>query len=235
MLNSIIEHVSQLDEKQLSKLMKKLQKKFPVPEKKTYAQGFDTPVYIRDELVNFLKEAYEGTEMKEKLTPLLELKVLSRSVLTHLMKDYIVKNRFVETIQDKSGKPKENVFYKTDDLMNKHFSSGLASLEEMDAKKTDEQMTDLKGNRKLRFNRNKFTYVRIQSIMSLYIVPQSENIVPATQETTDLIKNLLLSIAPVSTTSLPPCETTKLETPEHIRNMPSPPGSPKFSLPCITI
>lgn len=236
MLNSIIDHVSQLNEKQLSKLMKKLEKKFPIQTKEEKKTGFDTPIYIRDELANFLKEAYENeTERQERLTPLLSLNILSRSVLTRLMIDYIVRNRFVETIQDKSGKPKENVFYKADDLMNKYLSSALDKLEEMDSKKTDKEMTDLRGNIKLRFNRNKFTYVRLQSIVNFYVVPSSERTVPATPEIMEFLNNLKDFIC-VPTNSLPPCRSFKV--PENIRNMPSPPGSPTLSvpsLPCISL
>lgn len=197
MLNQVIQYVSQLDEEQLDKLMKKLQKKFPTssssPTKEGTEQqqnteircgaGFDAPVFIKDELVNFLREAFlvnqtseenkEQTQEKKNLSQLLDMKIVSRSLLTPMFITYMYEhnNRFEENYEDKEGKNKSRIFFKVDDLMNKYFHEGLTLLEEKDAAKTESELIDMKGNVKLRFNRNRFLYSRLQSIVNLYIIP----------------------------------------------------------------
>lgn len=149
--------------------------------RKRAGAGFDNPVFLRPELVNFLRTANFGTAANSEsisalLAPFLEQGVLSRSVLTPLMVIYVFRNnlRMTEQGRDKQGKDKERIFFRAGPAMEQTLGPWLAALEAKDRAKTDAQLVDKKGNPKPRFDRNKFIYSRLQSVVNQGIIPKSQ-------------------------------------------------------------
>lgn len=140
-----------------------------------YSLGFNNPVFIKAEYINFFREAdfgriddkYGGARVVEILEPLLKYGILTRSILFKLMVIYILQNglKFVD-----NGK----VYIKVDPLMNHYFDDILTSLENEDANKTDDQLLNRKGRRKLRFNRNKFLFTRLMNVLNKIIIRNSQ-------------------------------------------------------------
>ena len=156
-----------------------------VPKRQNAGAGFNNPVYLRPELVNFLRTANFGTaangqQISELLSSFLDSGILSRSTLTPLLVIYAFRNglRNVEQGVDKNGKPKKRIFFSAGPAMQSTLGPWLAQLEAADKAKTTAQLTDAKGNVKPRFDRNRFLYSRLQSIVNPGIVPKDQLTAP---------------------------------------------------------
>ena len=128
-------------------------------------KGFNQASFLEAPLVNFLRSANLGNvpqtnqPLRDVLKPVLDNNVLSRGILTPLLTIYEFHNglRF-----EQDGKK----FFRAGPDMEKHLGPYLSALEASDRRKTDEQMLDKNGKPKLRFDRNKFVYNRLQSIVN---------------------------------------------------------------------
>jgi hypothetical protein len=136
-------------------------------------KGFAQGSFLEKPLVDFLRNANFGnvpgtsTPLRDVLKPVLDNNVLSRSILTPLLTIYEFHNglRFEE-----GGKK----YFRAGPEMERYLGPYLTALERADAAKTDQQMLDKKGKPKMRFNRNKFVYNRLQSIVNPGVKPQSK-------------------------------------------------------------
>lgn len=129
--------------------------------------GFDSPAFIKPEYVNFFKEAdfgrleeqYGGSSINEILDPILKYGILSRIILTPLLIIYLYKNKDTIIFMEN-----EEIYFRVDELMNRYFDDILTKLE------NEEQLTDVKGRMKLKFDRNKFSFRRLISIMNEVLI-----------------------------------------------------------------
>lgn len=127
--------------------------------------GFGQPSFLEAPLVEFLRTANFGTipntktPLRDILQPVLQYGILSRAIMTPLLTIYEFHNglRF-----EQDGKK----FFRAGPEMDRHLGPYLTALEASDRAKTAEQMTDKNGKPKLRFDRNKFVYNRLQSIVN---------------------------------------------------------------------
>ena len=127
--------------------------------------GFAQPSFLEAPLVEFLRAADLGTipntktRLQDVLEPVLQYGILSRAIMTPLLTIYEFHNglRF-----EQDGKK----FFRAGPQMEKFLGPYLTALEASDRAKTAEEMTDKNGKAKLRFDRNKFVYNRLQSIVN---------------------------------------------------------------------
>ena len=127
--------------------------------------GFGTPSFLEAPLVEFLRNASLGTvpgsseRLQSVLEPVLQYGILSRAIMTPLLTIYEFHNglRF-----EQDGKK----FFRAGPQMEKYLNPYLAALEASDRAKSAAEMTDKNGKQKLRFDRNKFVYNRLQSIVN---------------------------------------------------------------------
>lgn len=131
--------------------------------------GFAKGSFLRPELVEFLRNANfgndsEGRPLKETLEPLLKQSMLSRAILTPLLTIYMFVNghRFME-----GGK----VYFRAGPEMVKYLGAYLTALEQGDKNLSDDERRSSNGQVKPRFDRNKFVYNRLQSIVNPGIIP----------------------------------------------------------------
>ena len=136
-----------------------------VPRRK--GEGFAKGSFMKPELVEFIRHANFGTvggpagggqNVRDVLAPLLEASLLSRSLLTVLFTIYEFANRLRTEVDGKK-------FFSAGPEMNKYLGPYLTQLEAEDRAKTDAEMVDKKGTVKPRFDRNRFVYNRLQSIV----------------------------------------------------------------------
>lgn len=123
-------------------------------------EGLSQPVFLEAPLVNFLRGAnFGGGISAADLEPVLQYGILSRGVLTPLLTAYMKANalRFEE-----DGKK----FFRASPQMVANLGPYLSALETSDAAKSDAEMLDKNGRPRMRFNRNKFLYNRLQSIVN---------------------------------------------------------------------
>ncbi len=134
-------------------------------------KGFATPSFLEAPLVEFLRHAELGKipgtnqRLQEALEPVLQYGILSRAIMTPLLTIYEFHNglRF-----EQDGKK----FFRAGPAMEKYLGPYLSALEASDRAKTDAEMTDKNGKQKMRFDRNKFVYNRLQSIVNPGFKPQ---------------------------------------------------------------
>jgi hypothetical protein len=127
--------------------------------------GFGQPSFLSPELVAFLRTANFGnvpgtnTPLRDVLEPVLQYGILSRAIMTPLLTIYEFANglRF-----EQDGKK----FFRAGPEMVTNLGPYLTALEASDRAKTDAQLVDKNGKKKLRFDRNKFVYNRLQSIVN---------------------------------------------------------------------
>ena len=127
--------------------------------------GFGTPSFLEAPLVEFLRGADLGfvpntkTRLQDVLEPVLQYGILSRAIMTPLLTIYEFHNglRF-----EQDGKK----FFRAGPQMEKYLNPYLSALEASDRAKSAAEMTDKNGKQKLRFDRNKFVYNRLQSIVN---------------------------------------------------------------------
>lgn len=130
------------------------------------ADGFAKGSFLKQPLLDFIQNAnfggvngpQGGQDIREVLAPLVENALLSRSILTILFTIYEFSNglRF-----EQDGKK----YFKAGPEMVRHLGPYLSQLEASDRALSDEQLLDAKGNMKPRFDRNRFVYNRLQSIV----------------------------------------------------------------------
>ena len=118
--------------------------------------GFAKGSFLEAPLVGFLRSANFGVsnaEIHAVIDPLLDQGVLSRAILTPLLTTYMFVNglRFVE-----DGKK----FFKTNAALNAALGAYLSAEEASDTGLSKS------GKARMRFNRNKFVYNRLQSIVN---------------------------------------------------------------------
>jgi hypothetical protein len=150
------------------------------PRKKV--DGFGKASFIQQPLIDFFRNANLGVipgtkrRLQEVFESLLERGVLSRGIMTSLLTIYEFENglRFEESYVDKDGKTKTRKWFKAGPEMEQHLGPYLAQAEADDKAKSDADMVDSRGNVKPRFNRNKFLYNRLQSIMNPGIVEKEQ-------------------------------------------------------------
>jgi hypothetical protein len=128
--------------------------------------GFAKGSFLRPELLAFIQNANfggvlgpaGGQSVREVLQQLLQAGLLSRSLLTVIFTIYEFANglRF-----EQDGKK----FFAAGPDMNKYLGPYLSQLEAADRARSDADMVDKKGNAKMRFDRNRFVYNRLQSIV----------------------------------------------------------------------
>lgn len=120
--------------------------------------GFETPVYIKPEMKEFLLNtnfrSIDGIPVNFYLVPLLKYNVANRIILTILFTSYL-KN--LEKIKENG-----ETYYKVDQNMNTYLSPYLEEIEKEDLNKPER--TDRRGRVVPNFNRNKFKMNRILSI-----------------------------------------------------------------------
>lgn len=129
--------------------------------------GFAKGSFLRPELLAFLQNANfggvlgpaGGQPVRDVIAPLLKAGLLSRSLLTVLFTIYQFVNKL--RFEDADGKK----FFSAGPDMNKYLGPYLSQLEAADRAKSDAEMVDKKGHAKLRFDRNRFVYNRLQSIV----------------------------------------------------------------------
>ena len=148
--------------------------------------GFAKGSFLRPELLAFLQNANfggvlgpaGGQSVREVIAPLLQAGLLSRSLLTVLFTIY----EFVNGLRfEQDGKK----FFSAGPDMQKFLGPYLSQLEAADRAKTDAEMVDKKGNPKLRFDRNRFVYNRLQSIVQPGLFSKGE----LDQQRLDYIEN----------------------------------------------
>lgn len=128
-------------------------------------KGFGQASFLEAPLVNFLRTANFGMvpgtnqPLRNVLEPVLEAGILSRAIMTPLLTIYEFVNGL--RFEDADGKK----FFRAGPEMVQHLGPYLAALEAQDRALTDAQLTSKNGQRKLRFDRNKFVYNRLQSIV----------------------------------------------------------------------
>jgi len=128
-------------------------------------KGFGQASFLEAPLVNFLRTANFGMvpgtnqPLRDVLAPLLEVNILSRAVLTPLLTIYEFVNGL--RFEDAEG----NKFFRAGPEMVQNLGPYLSALEASDRALTDAQLVDKNGKPKLRFDRNKFVYNRLQSIV----------------------------------------------------------------------
>jgi endonuclease/exonuclease/phosphatase family metal-dependent hydrolase/ankyrin repeat protein len=142
--------------------------------------GFQTPKFIVPEFLNFLLNVdfgtYNGIPLRDILYPVLEKRVLSIYIASHLLTIHLYKNLFIE-----DGKK----FFKVSPEMNLYLDVYLTELEK-------------KGS----FNRNKFQYNKIQFIVyqmfikntdlspeKIVVLNESEPLLEKIQDIVSKIKN----------------------------------------------
>ena len=161
-LNALVtQHIKTM--KQLSKnySARATKKKTASTKPRKAGEGFSKGSFLQDPLINFLRAANFGASndaVHAAIDPLLDQNVLSRAILTPLLTLYLVSNglRFEEVGDD--GKTK--VYYKTNAQMNKVLGPYLSAEESSDTG------FGKSGNARMKFNRNKFVYNRIQSFLN---------------------------------------------------------------------
>ncbi len=141
-------------------------------------EGFAHPSFLREPLVNFLRTANFGNvpgtkqPLREILEPVLQYGILSRAIMTPLLTIYEFVNGHRFDVVGEDGKVKK--FFKAGPEMVQNLGPYLSALEAADRAKSDAEMTDKNGKMKPRFDRNKFVYNRLQSIVNPGFVPQTE-------------------------------------------------------------
>ena len=141
-------------------------------------EGFAHPSFLREPLVNFLRTAnfgfVPGTKqpLREILEPVLQYGILSRAIMTPLLTIYEFVNGHRFDVVGEDGKTKK--FFKAGPEMVQNLGPYLSALEAADKAKSDAEMTDKNGKMKPRFDRNKFVYNRLQSIVNPGFRPQTE-------------------------------------------------------------
>ncbi len=148
-------------------------KRVQVPGKERKGgQGFVEPSFLTEELINFLRSANLGTDsrgrrLNEVLEETLSQGILSRAILTPLLTIY----EFVNGLRFEEGGKK---YFKAGPDMERFLGAYLTEAESADRALSDAQRTDKKGNVKPRFNRNKFVYNRLQSIVNPGLVGKKD-------------------------------------------------------------
>lgn len=130
-------------------------------EEDANTSGFNIPVYVRPELIEFLLQADLGVIGKNQiplnyfLRPELSKGILRASMVTSLLERYIRKYKFLE-----NGKFK----YRVGDDMNKYLGKYLKQIEDH----------DIAINKPVPFNRNNFNFNRISSVAAKFVLPRNE-------------------------------------------------------------
>ena len=120
---------------------------------------FDTPVYLRPELVDFLLQADLGVIGKNQIPqkyfifPFLRKGILRTPMITSLLSSYLKKHQFVE-----NGKFK----YRVGDDMNRYLGKYLKQVEDDDIAY------------RIPFNRNGFDFNRLRNLASKFKIPDNE-------------------------------------------------------------
>jgi hypothetical protein len=141
--------------------------------------GFNSPSFLKKPMIDFLKHIFPN--LQELIEPFLKEDLLSRSLLSLIFSQYFLSNNLKF---DEDGK---RYFY-TNPEMGRYLGPYLDKLEEDDRL---ENGMDARGKRKMKFNRNKFQFNRIQSIINQGIKTYSE----MTDEQRDLTRHNRIRIA----------------------------------------
>jgi hypothetical protein len=151
-------------------------------QKREDGEGFNKPIFLEEPMINFLSSANFGnlpgtdTSVRELLLPLLENHVLSRDILTRLFTLYMQANVKVDGDKILSLKYVDPVdkktYFRVDSVMEQYLGDYLTELEREDRNKPIQK--DNRGNIVPRFDRNKFTFNKLHSIMNKGIVPTKE-------------------------------------------------------------
>lgn len=154
-----------LDTKNSKKLFQEIESEInninTLTEEDVNATGFDTPAYVRPELIEFLLQADLGVVGKNQiplnyfLHPALRKGILRASMVTSLLVRYLKKYKFVE-----NGKFK----YRIGDDMDKYLGKYLKQIEDH----------DIAINKPVPFNRNNFIFNRILSAVSKFMFPRND-------------------------------------------------------------
>lgn len=140
--------------------------------------GFRQASFLTPELVNFLRTAnfgtYQGRQVRDFLAEPLASQYLSRAILTPLLVLYsVVNGHRYEVDENVDGEMKKRVFYRAGPEMVAALGPWIAALEAEDRAKTDAQLVSKNGQRKLRFDRNKFVFNQFQRIIKPGVIPQA--------------------------------------------------------------
>lgn len=136
-------------------------------EEDNSASGFAKPVYVRPELVEFLRHTnlgfISGTRVPINLIlkPALEKGILNRNILTNLFANYFLKHQFMD-----NGKKK----FRVGDNMSKYLDKYLKEIEDKE-----------RGSPNA-FNRNNFIFNKTPTIIAKLIIPDSELTVSQREE-----------------------------------------------------
>ena len=130
--------------------------------------GFNTPVFLKQPLIDFLLnanfgETSSGTPVRDIIVPLVKTGVLNRVMLTVLF-----------TLYFKSNNLKEGKYISAGPDMKKYLGDYLGELEAADISKTDAQLTGARGIVRPRFDQDQFSYNKIQPIAYLGIYKRDE-------------------------------------------------------------
>lgn len=150
-------------------------KKRAVDPSKTRNNEFSKGSFLRQPLLDFVSTANfggvngpsGGQNIRDVLRPLLEAGLLSRAILTILFTIYEFANGLRTEVNGKK-------YFSAGPDMERHLGPYLTALENADRAKTEAQLMDKKGNVKPRFDRNRFVYNRLQSIVQPGLFPTSE-------------------------------------------------------------
>jgi hypothetical protein len=137
-------------------------------------EGFAQASFLEAPLVEFLRTANFGmvpgtdTPLRTVLEPVLQYNMLSRAIMTPLVTIYEFVNglRFEAAVVLPDGKTKMKKFFKAGPDMVAKLGPYLTALEAKDRAKSDADLVDANGKIKLRFDRNKFVFNRLQSIVN---------------------------------------------------------------------
>lgn len=152
--------------------------------------AFSSPVYLKQPLIDFFSNAdfgktESGIPIRNIVLPLIMKGVMNRNLITVLLTLYVKVNNLSSVGAD--GRK----YLSAGPDMEKYLGSYLDDLETADRSKTDAEMLDMRGNSKLRFNRNQFVFSRLMSIANSGIYKRDE----LTESQSELLKDELIGKA----------------------------------------
>ena len=155
--------------------------------------AFELPVFLKPEIINFVRNADFGNiigtniPLNFLLEPLLQRKILNRQILSILFGKYILQYRY--QIDNKN-------YYKVGPEMNQYLSLYLDEVE-----KRDKEINRID---RLIFDRNKFAYYKLQSIINQGIILSSSLSIEERKQLQDKnINNLLSQVRDLIRKSIP--------------------------------
>jgi hypothetical protein len=136
-------------------------------------EGFAKGSVLQEPLVNFLMNANFGNDargrpLRETFAPLLQNRILSRAILTPLITIYLDQNGLRYKGED--GK----IYIRAGPEMERYLGAYLTAIEAADRAKSDAELVDKNDRMKPRFDRNRFLYNRLQSIVNQGIIPNDQ-------------------------------------------------------------